>query len=75
MVFFNQVESLRGSKAKTTSLRVNFVSAVQDVNFLTRSVFLAPSVLLATIVPGPPMEQTSFSRAPPHTGTVDTAKS
>lgn len=74
MVFFNQVESLRGSKAKTT-YKVNFVSEVQDVNFLTRSVFLAPSVLLATIVPGPPMEQTSFSRAPPHTGTVDTAKS
>lgn len=75
LVFFNQVESLRGSKAKTTSTEVNFVRTVQDVNFLTRSVFLAPSVLLAMIVPGPPMEQTFFSRAPPQTGTVDTAKS
>ena len=42
---------------------------------LTRSVFLAPSVLLMMIVFGPPMEQMFFSRAPPQTGTVDTAKS
>lgn len=42
---------------------------------LTLSVFLAPSLLLMTIVLGPPMEQMFFSRAPPQTGTVDTAKS
>lgn len=42
---------------------------------LTRSVFLAPLLLLMMMVPGPPMEQMLFSRAPPHTGTVDTVKS
>lgn len=42
---------------------------------LTRSVFLAPSVLLMMMVSGPPMEQMFFSRAPPHTGTVETVKS
>lgn len=36
---------------------------------------MAPSLLLKMIVSGPPMEQTFFSRAPPQTGTVDTAKS
>lgn len=42
---------------------------------LTRSVFLAPLVLLMMMVSGPPMEQMFFSRAPPHTGTVETVKS
>lgn len=42
---------------------------------LTRRVFLAPLLLLMMMVPGPPMEQMFFSRAPPHTGTVDTVKS
>lgn len=45
------------------------------VNTLTRSVFFAPSLLLMMIVLGPPMEQMFFSRVPPQTGTVDTAKS
>lgn len=48
---------------------------IQQIHTLTRSVFLAPLLLLMMILSGPPMEQMFFSRAPPQTGTVDTAKS
>lgn len=46
-----------------------------NVTRITLRVFLAPSVLLKTMVSGPPMEQMFFRREPPHTGTVETAKS
>lgn len=46
-----------------------------NTHTLTRRVFLAPFVLLMMMVSGPPMEQMFFSRAPPHTGTLETVKS
>lgn len=46
-----------------------------NTHTLTRRVFLAPFVPLMMMVSGPPMEQMFFSRAPPHTGTLETVKS